>query len=389
MLCGPAPLVPIERCRDVNQCDPEYTNVNDILRGSSVPVKPAPRTSSMEFMAHGAAAHMNAKPPPALIVLSRKDLTALVSFGDYVDAVADAFRMHAEGRSVAPPPMHIPADGGGFHVKAGSLPIGPGYAAFKVNGNFPDNRVTHGLPTIQGAILLFDTSTGSPVALLDSIEITIKRTGAATAVAARYLARPESQVATIWGCGAQGRIQLGALRHALDVRRVFLIDKDAAAAEAFAAEIAGEGLDVDVPVKPHLAARASDVIVTCTSSHAHFLGPEDVRAGTFIAAVGADNPEKSEIDPALMARARVVTDLTEQCSYMGDLNHAIRAGTMQASDVHAELGELVAGRKPGRTEAHEITLFDGSGVGIQDVAASARAYELARKQGAGRSLSLA
>ena len=237
------------------------------------------------------------------------------------------------------------ADGGGFHVKAGSLPIGPGYAAFKVNGNFPDNRATHGLPTIQGAILLFDTSTGSPVALLNSIEITIKRTGAATAVAAHYLARPESQVATIWGCGAQGRIQLAALRHELDIRRVFLIDKDAAAAETFAAEIAGEGLDVDVPVKPHLAARASDVIVTCTSSHAPFLGLADVRAGTFIAAIGADNPDKSEIDPALMARARVVTDLTEQCSHMGDLNHAIRAGTMQAADVHAELGELVAGQK--------------------------------------------
>src|ERR1044072_5815711 len=147
---------------------------------------------------------MDAKPPPALIVLSRQDLTALMPFGEYVDAVADAFRMHAEGRSVLPPPMHIPADGGGFHVKAGSLPIGPGYAAFKVNGNFPDNRAKHDLPTIQGAILLFDTSTGSPVALLDSIEITVKRTGAATAVAAHYLARPESQVATIWGCGAQG-----------------------------------------------------------------------------------------------------------------------------------------------------------------------------------------
>ena len=331
---------------------------------------------------------MSAEPPP-LIVLSREDLTALMPFGDYVEAVADAFRMHAEGRSVAPPPTHIPAGGGGFHVKAASLPIGPGYAAFKVNGNFPDNRAARGLPTIQGAILLFDASTGSPVALLDSIEITIKRTGAATAVAAHYLARPESQAATIWGCGVQGRIQLAALRHALDIRRVFLFDRDTGAAEAFAAELAGGGLDVDVPAKPHLAARASDVIVTCTSSHAHFLGPKDVRAGTFIAAIGADNPDKSEIDPALMARARVVTDLTGQCSHMGDLSHAIRAGTMQIADVHAELGELVAGRKPGRTEAHEITLFDSTGVGLQDVAAAARAYELARKRGAGRSLSLA
>ena len=326
--------------------------------------------------------------PPPLIVLSRDDLTALMPFGDYVDAVSEAFRMHAEGRSALPPPMHIAADGGGFHVKAGSLPIGLGYAAFKVNANFPGNRAIHGLPTIQGAILLFDLSTGSPVALLDSIEITIKRTGAATAVFAHYLARPESHVATIWGCGVQARTQLAALRHALDIRRVFLFDLDAAAATAFAAELAGEGLDVDVPIKPHLAARASDVIVTCTPSHVPFLGPADVRAGTFIAAIGADNPEKNEIGPALMAKARVVTDLTEQCSYMGDLNHAIRGGTMQVADVHAELGELVAGRRPGRIEAHEITLFDGCGVGIQDVAASARAYELARKQNAGRSLSL-
>jgi alanine dehydrogenase len=332
---------------------------------------------------------MDAKLPPLLFVLSRQDLATLMPFGEYVDAVAGAFRMQAEGHAVLPPPMHVPTEGGGFHVKAGRLPIGSGYAAFKVNGNLPNNRTAHGLPTIQGAILLFDASTGSPVALLDSIEITLKRTGAATAVAARYLARPESRVATIFGCGAQGRIQLAALRHELNIRQVFLVDTNAAAAEAFAAEVAREGLDVDVPAKPRHAARASDVIVTCTSAYVPFLGPADVRSGTFIAAIGADNPEKSEIDPELMARARVVTDLTVQCSYMGDLNHAIRAGTMQIADVHAELGELVAGRKPGRTESHEITLFDGSGVGIQDVAASARAYELARQRDAGRRLSLA
>jgi alanine dehydrogenase len=327
-------------------------------------------------------------PAPSLLVLSKQDLATLMPFGEYVDAVADAFRMHTEGQSVSPPPMHIPADGGGFHVKAGSLPIGSGYTAIKVNGNFPNNRTARGLPTIQGAILLFDTSTGSPVALLDSIEITIKRTGAATAVAARYLARAESQVATIFGCGTQGRVQLAALRHVLDIRRVFLCDADNAAAEAFASEISDDGLDVDVPVKPKLAARASDVVVTCTSSHAAFLGTADVRAGTFIAAIGADNPEKSEIEPALMVKARVVTDLTEQCTYMGDLHHAIRSGAMRAADVYAELGELVAGRKPGRTASHEITLFDGCGIGLQDVAASARAFQLACANGTAKALAL-
>jgi ornithine cyclodeaminase/alanine dehydrogenase len=326
--------------------------------------------------------------PPPLIILSGEDLAAVMPFGEYVEAVAEAFRMLAEGRAVAPVPMYVPTEGGGFHVKAGRLPIGPGYAAFKVNGNLSQNRTKHGLPTIQGAILLFDASVGSPVALLDSIEITLKRTGAATAVAAQYLARPESQAATIYGCGAQGRVQLAALRHTLDIRRVFLIDTDAVAAENFANEVARDGLDVEVPAQPHDAARTSDVIVTCTSSRVPFLGPTDVRPGTFIAAIGADNPDKSEIDPTLMARARVVTDLTEQCSHMGDLHHALEAGTMRISDVHAELGELVAKRKPGRTQADEITLFDGSGVGIQDVAASARAYQRARERDAGLRASL-
>lgn len=321
----------------------------------------------------------------SITILAGDDLAALMRFGDYVDAVADAFRLHSEGRTVLPPPMHIPADSGGFHVKAASL---GGYVAVKTNSNFPANH-SHGLPTIQGAILLFDAANGVLLAMIDSIEITIKRTGAATAVAARYLARPDSRTATISGCGAQGRVQLEALRHGLDIQRVFLFDNDRAAAEQFAAEIGAEGtLDVQVARTLRDATLQSDVIATCTTAHTPYLGAADVQPGTFIAAIGADNPEKSEIEPALMATARVVTDVTAQCAVMGDLHHAIRAGTMRAAGIHAELGELVSGRKPGRTTPEEITIFDGCGLGIQDVAASARAYELARLGDAGARISL-
>jgi ornithine cyclodeaminase/alanine dehydrogenase-like protein (mu-crystallin family) len=320
-----------------------------------------------------------------ITILARDDLAALMRFGDYVDAVADAFRLHSEGRAVLPPPMHIPADSGGFHVKAASL---GGYVAVKTNSNFPGNR-RHGLPTIQGAILLFEAANGVLLAMLDSIEITIKRTGAATAVAARYLARPDSHTATICGCGAQGRVQLEALRHALDIRRVFLFDNERAAAEQFADEIAAEGaLDVEVAATLRSATLQSDVIVTCTTAHASYLGTADVRPGAFIAAIGADNPGKSEIEPALMATARVVTDVTAQCAVMGDLHHALRANAMREADIHAELGDLVSGSKTGRATADEITMFDGCGLGIQDVAASARAYELARHRDAGARISL-
>jgi len=321
-----------------------------------------------------------------IILLSRRDLAALMPFGAYVDAVADAFRLHAQGKTVLPEPMHVIAQNGGFHVKAGGLPTGPGYVAFKVNANFPDNRAANGLPTIQGAILLFNSTTGSPVALIDSIEITIKRTGAATAVAARHLARPDSRVATVVGCGEQGRIQLEALRHVLDLERVFLFDRDRQAAANLAAEI--DGIAVEIASSLRQAARASDVIVTCTPAKTPLLGPGDVRKGTFIAAIGADNPEKSEIEPALMARARVITDVTAQAVHMGDLNHAIRAGAMRQADVHAEIGEIIDGRKQGRMNSSEITIFDGTGVGIQDVAASVRAYELALERGAGTRVGL-
>ena len=325
-----------------------------------------------------------------ITILSGRDLMSLMSFGDYVDAVAEAFRLHAEGRAILPPAMHIPAERGGFHVKAASLPIAGGYVAIKTNANFPDNRTRRGLPTIQGAILLFDVTSGVPLALIDSIEITIKRTGAATAVAAKYLARPDARTATICGCGAQGRAQLEALRHRLDIRRVFVFDRDPAAAAQFAEEIAARhDLAVEIPDTLRSAALQSDVIATCTTAHAPLLGPDDVRPGTFIAAIGADNPEKSEIAPALMRRARVVADVRAQCAVMGDLHHAIRAGAMTEADVHAELGELVSGRKPGRGAADEITIFDGCGVGIQDVAAAARAFELARRRQAGVQVALA
>src|SRR5215207_5931309 len=159
-----------------------------------------------------------------LLVLSGEDLRRLMRFEDYIDAVAAAFALHADGKSFAPAPVQIPGSAEGtFHIKAASLPLGPGYVAIKVNANFPQNRVT-GFPTIQGAVLLFNSTNGRPLALLDSIEITVQRTAAATALAARYLARPDSRTATICGCGKQGSAQLEAVRHVLGIRQAFAWD---------------------------------------------------------------------------------------------------------------------------------------------------------------------
>jgi len=233
-------------------------------------------------------------------------------------------------------------------------------------------------------VLLADASNGRPLALLDSAEITLQRTGAATAVAARHLARADARTATICGCGAQAPLQLAALRHALDIRRVFAWDIDRAAARAFAARMAAEtGLVVEPVAGLREATRVSDAIVTCTPAGVPFLGLDDVPAGGFVAAVGADNPAKSEIKPELMAHAIVVVDVLDQAVVMGDLHHAVAAGAMRAEDVHAELGQVIAGTRAGRRDDDAIIVFDSSGTGIQDAAAAAVAYEVARQRGLG------
>jgi ornithine cyclodeaminase/alanine dehydrogenase len=137
------------------------------------------------------------------------------------------------------------------------------------------------------------------------------------------------------------------------------------------------------------AVNVSDVCVTSTSSRRPFLMREHVRPGSFVAAVGADNPIKQELDPRLMVSNKVVVDILEQCATMGDLHHAIREGVMKKSDVYAELGELVVGRKPGRTSSEEIIIFDSTGTALQDVAAASIVYEKALKAGIGIRLNLA
>jgi ornithine cyclodeaminase/alanine dehydrogenase len=222
------------------------------------------------------------------------------------------------------------------------------------------------------------------VALLDSIEITIQRTGAATAVAAKHLARRDSKVATICGCGNQGRVQLRCLKTVLPLERVHAFDADAECARRFADEMSGElRIAVHATSDLQLAARDSDVVVTCTPAKQAYFRKEFVRPGTFLAAVGADAPDKQELEPALLVGSKLVTDVTEQCATLGELHHALETKLLTRADVHAELGEVVAGRKPGRASAEEITVFDSTGMALQDAAATIVVYEKALRSGAG------
>jgi alanine dehydrogenase len=323
------------------------------------------------------------------LILTRSDVAALLSLDDCIAAVESAFRAHAEGRTLRPGVLGVPSEGGGFHIKAAGLAGEPSYVAVKCNGNFSDNPSRFGLPAIQGVIILCNGADGRPLAVLDSIEVTIQRTGAATAVAARYLARPEAAVAAICGCGHQGRVQLRALARVLPLRQAWAFDVDAARARDFAAALSAElGLPVRATDDLAAAVKSCDVCVTCTPSRQAFLRREQVPPGCFVAGVGADNPAKQELHPDLLAGATLVVDVLEQCAVMGDLHHALEAGALSRADVHAELHEVIAGHKPGRRSPQEIVVFDSTGTALEDVAAAALVYERALREGRGLAVPL-
>ena len=328
--------------------------------------------------------------PDDVIFLGPREIRELLPMRDCIEVVEDAFRLHGEGKAIPPVAIGLHAVNGGFHIKAGMLNRKRSYFAAKVNGNFPDNPSRFGLPTIQGLIVLCDAEKGTPLAVMDSREITSLRTAAATAIATKHLARRDSETVTICGCGNQGRFQLAALSHVAHLRTVFAFDRSTDQISIFAKTIKS---DLDIVVTPTSDLRSailqSDICITCTPSHKPLVDADDVQPGTFVAAVGADNSSKQELTPQLMAKAKVVCDVLEQCMVMGDLHHALDAGVMNQSQVFGELGEVVAGIKPGRQSQEEITIFDSTGMALQDVAAAALAFEKAQHLGVGTALRIA
>jgi alanine dehydrogenase len=328
--------------------------------------------------------------PKGTLILTRSEIAGLMSFADYVDAVEHAFRLLAANRIMGPGILDLAGIDGMFHAKAAGMPADDDvYMALKMNGNFPENKKRFGLPTIQGTIILFDGMRGYPLAILDSTEITIQRTGAATAIAAKHLARPNSKTAMIFGCGKQGEIQLKALKHVLPISRAFAVDQDSRATDKFCTAMSSQlGFAVTAAHEVKKATQDADVIVTCTTSRKSFLTKDQVAPGTFVAAVGADSHDKQEVDPELMASSKVVTDILEQCSRIGDLHHAIQSKKMSIEDVYAQLHEIVSGQKKGRSSEDETFIFDSTGTAVQDVAAAAIVYRRALEQGAGTFIDL-
>lgn len=318
------------------------------------------------------------------LLLGRSHVREFLGLTECIDAVENVFRQQGEGAILSPGILGIRTHSGSLHVKTACLSGAKNYIAVKLNTNFPQNYARFGLPTIQGVIVLYDADDGRALAVLDSMEITIKRTAAATAIAAKYLARRNSSVATICGCGEQGHAHFRALSLMFPLKKVYAFDIDPNASQRLAAQLSRESQVGIEPVRSLPSAiQSSDIVVTCTPATEFYVHKKDVAPGTFIAAVGADDSHKQEIDPKLLSSAKVVADSLEQVCSIGDTHHAISKGLMRKEDIYAELAEIVAGKKEGRVNGTEIIIFDSTGVAIEDAAAATVVYEKALIAGIG------
>jgi ornithine cyclodeaminase len=292
-----------------------------------------------------------------------------------VRVVRDAFRADGEGRTHVPAVINleIPAARGEFHVKTAHIEGVP-YVAVKIASGFYDNPA-RGLPSGSGMIALFDAATGFPSALLlDNGFLTDIRTGAAGAVAADVLARRAIETVGVIGSGVQARWQILCLREVRSFDRIVAWSPTRDHLARYCAEMRDEGFDVTAAAGVEQVCAAADVLITTTPSRAPLVRAEWLREGMHVTAVGSDTRGKQELDAGCLGRADLlVVDRLAQCAAFGELRSALDAGALALDGVHAQLGEVVAGKKAGRATEAQITIADLTGVGFQDTAIAAAA----------------
>ena len=316
------------------------------------------------------------------LILNQTDLRDCVGLdADSLAVVENAFRLLATAEVAMPPILRldIPEHNGEVDVKTAYLPGVPRFA-IKVSPGFFDNPRL-GLPSLNGLMMLFSAHTGlADALLLDNGYLTAVRTAAAGAVAAKWLAREDARAVAILGAGEQARLQLQALRLVRDVREVRIWARDGSKAAAMAAEL-DDARAVDSVAA---ALDGADIAITTTPSREPLILPEHLRPGLHITAMGSDAEHKNEIAAAVLAQVDAyVADRLSQTRVLGELHHAIEAGLLDAQQTFAELGQVIAGQRPGRSSAEQITLCDLTGTGAQDTAIANLAYERATAAGKG------
>ncbi len=315
------------------------------------------------------------------LILTSQDVKKVIKMDLVINAVEEAFKEHGLGRTLMPPKLYIslPQYEGDFRAM-------PSYAKDAAGVKWVNVHLKNrekNLPTVMAVYIYSDPVTGFPIAIMDGTLITSYRTGAAAAVASKYLARKESRILGIIGCGAQAQTQLTAISNIYPLEEVRIYDISSKAKDEFAEK--NKNFNI---VKTSLKnAVASDIVSTVTPAKEPIVKRAWIRKGTHINAIGADAPGKEELDPKILLDARVVVDDYEQALHSGEINVPVSQKIFTRRNIHASLGEIVAGIKKGR-EGKEISVFDSTGLAIQDVVTARAVYEAAKGESIGIEIDL-
>jgi len=307
------------------------------------------------------------------LILSQDDVRSVADMRDAISVVESAFVAHGRGEALMPAKVYLslPQHHGDFRAMPAYL---AGSAGVKWVNAHPENPIRHGLPSVLALYILSDAETAAPLAVMDGTLLTAIRTGAAAAVASKHLARAPHAVGFI-GCGVQARFLLEAHRAVLGEFEVLAYDRSADAADRFASEARGRRAPIE-------EVAGAGIVCTATPSRAPIVERAFVRPGTHINALGADAPGKQELDPAILAAAKVIIDDWKQATESGEVNVPLHRGIYRREQIHGTLGEVLAGKKSGRA-GDEITVFDSTGLAIQDLALARHIYERARARDLG------
>ncbi|MFQ5975269.1 MAG: alanine dehydrogenase [Candidatus Hydrothermarchaeales archaeon] len=320
--------------------------------------------------------------------LNSDEIKAVLDISDVIPAVEKAFEQHGLEKVQMPPKSYL-----SFDKYNGDLRTMPAYiealdmAGAKIVNSHPDNP-KKGIPTVMAVVILNDPKTGAPLAVMDGTHLTDMRTGAAGAVACKYLAREDSKVLGLVGAGRQARTQLLAISTVAELEKATVVSVSSQGSKRFKKEME-KVVGIDIELKDSIEEVCdSDILVTTTPVKEPVVKEEWIAEGMHINAIGADAEGKEELEPGILKKAKIVIDDISQAEHSGEINVPLSRGIITKQEIYASLGEIVAGKLPGRTSKDEITLFDSTGLAIQDIATGKLAYEKALEERVGQRLKL-
>jgi len=322
------------------------------------------------------------------LILTDDEVKKLLSLSEVVEAVESAFKEKGLGRVQMPAKLYLY-----YRKYDGDLRTMPAFledldiSAVKIVNVHPNNPTKNSLPTVMAVITLIDPSTGEPIAIMGGTTITDMRTGAAGGIAAKYLARKDSQTLGLVGAGAQARTQLMALLEVCNLKEVRVWSRTENTKKHFVTEIQqayGDRIQVIPEGTISKVVEKADIVVTTTPSRKPLVTNDMVSAGMHINCIGADAVGKEELDPNILKRAKIVIDDWAQASHSGEINVPLSYGMITKENIWAEIGDIVAGLKPGRQRPDEITVFTSTGLAVQDAVTAKIAYCKAMTANVGR-----